>query len=190
MDRPGYHPASVHRISPFATRRPSDARSAIGQTPTAFPNGTSLSLARFGYASAEGVADPEVAQSTIPDHILFTHNKLPKMICDKNKVDQIFRNLFDNAVIHGEITSEITVISEDTKSERILLVSNNGKPIPPEIQTKIFQRGFTTQHNHMGLGLAIVKKLVEAHGWQICVEPSTKLTTFRITIPFSAINIK
>jgi len=106
------------------------------------------------------------------------------LICDRNKVGQIFKNLFENAVVHGKTTKQITVTREDTKEGINLLVANDGLPLPIEIHEKIFQRGFTTSKGHRGLGLAIVKKLVEAHGWQIRVEPTPE-TTFRITIPIA-----
>jgi len=131
----------------------------------------------------------EIAKSTLPDHVTFSRNQLPRVICDKSRIEQVFRNLFLNAVIHGESTKNVIVTSEASKEGIHLLITNDGTPIPIEERDKIFDRGYTTKKGHMGLGLAIVKKLVEAHGWKILMDPSST-TTFRITIPFVAINRK
>ena len=69
-----------------------------------------------------------------------------------------------------------------TKKHLEILVTNDGEPIPPEIQKLIFDYGFSTQDS-VGLGLSIVRKIIEAHGWDIFVESSEGGTSFHISIP-------
>ncbi len=64
-----------------------------------------------------------------------------------------------------------------------ILIINDGVPIPPKIQERIFDYGFTTLKDSMGLGLSIVRKIIEAHGWFISVQSHHEQTFFQISIP-------
>lgn len=123
----------------------------------------------------------EVADSLVPDTVSYTQDKLPMTDADERKVAQIFRNLFDNAILHGKPEKiEVDLIDE---GERFLItISNDGKAIPDIMRSKVFFRGYTTSKTGKGFGLAIVKRLVEAHGWSIKLLESRK-TAFEITIP-------
>jgi signal transduction histidine kinase len=122
----------------------------------------------------------ETAKSILPDEIAFNCEKLPTMTCDHTKVVQIFQNLFENALIHGQ-PQKIEVKQRKEEDGDTILISNDGLPILLEHRQNIFQRAFTTKKKG-GMGLAIVQKLVEAHGWEISLE-QTPETTFRIFIP-------
>ncbi|MFW9996711.1 MAG: PAS domain S-box protein [Candidatus Odinarchaeota archaeon] len=122
----------------------------------------------------------EVAEATIPRDIKFSRDRLPTaMRCDREKLAQIFKNLFENAVTHGE-PSRIEVIHSVSDKTAAILVVNNGQPIPAKIRNKIFDRGFSTRKESTGLGLAIVKKLVEAHDWQISLQSNPRVAIFKI----------
>ncbi|MFQ5980232.1 MAG: PAS domain S-box protein [Candidatus Heimdallarchaeota archaeon] len=122
----------------------------------------------------------EVAETTIPADINIYCDELPAVRGDQVKLAQIFQNLFENAVYHGE-PQKIEVRRRDSEGTIHLLVINDGKVIPFELRDAIFHPGHTTK-NGGGLGLAIVRKLVEAHGWEIHLDTSPE-TTFRISIP-------
>ncbi len=61
---------------------------------------------------------------------------------------------------------------------------NDGAPIPSGYRSdrSIFQLDFGAQKDGRGIGMTIISRLVEAHGWQIFLEPDIE-TTFRIFIP-------
>jgi PAS domain S-box-containing protein len=125
----------------------------------------------------------DVAKLTIPQKIHFTQDALPTVQGDAEKLSQIFQNLFENAMVHGE-PRQITVSTRMVDGGQELLVKNDGKPILPEHRPHLFTRAFTTKEGAGGLGLAIVRKLVEAHGWQITLEAGPEAeTTFCIRIP-------
>ncbi|MHA2158966.1 MAG: sensor histidine kinase, partial [Candidatus Thorarchaeota archaeon] len=92
-----------------------------------------------------------------------------------------FRNLFDNAILHGQ-PGKIEVDLIDEGERHLITISNDGKAIPDVMRSKVFLRGFTTSTTGKGFGLAIVKRLAEAHGWSIRLLESRK-TAFEITIP-------
>ncbi|MFX0114277.1 MAG: PAS domain S-box protein [Candidatus Hodarchaeota archaeon] len=127
----------------------------------------------------------EVSENIIPKSIKFTHDPLPTVLGDYEKLKQVFQNLFENAVVHGKPTA-IQVLRYDLTETINLLVTNDGIPILSEHRQKIFRQGFTTKKDGKGLGLAIVQKIVEAHGWQISLDQNPR-TTFQIMIPEKSI---
>ncbi len=124
----------------------------------------------------------EIGKMTIPETITFSKDTLPTVSCDKEKVTQIFQNLFKNAVIHGNPSFIQIGCSKENNEEDRISVSNDGNLIPEEIQEKVFERGFTTSKGGSGLGLYITKKLCIAHHWKISLEV-TDVTTFHVHIP-------
>lgn len=122
-----------------------------------------------------------VAESTIPELVEYNQDPLPVVKADEMKVTQIFRNLFDNAVNHGEPT-KIEVKCEVKQGKFCITIRNNGIEIPEQTRSKIFTKGFTTSKSGQGFGLTIVRRIVEAHNWTIQLTPS-RMTTFELIIP-------
>lgn len=125
----------------------------------------------------------ELAELIIPKNIIFIHDVLPRtLLCDHQKVFQIFKNLLENAIVHGN-PKKIEVRLKKLKNENHILIINDGTMIPLEIQDKIFDPGFSIKRERNGFGLAIVKKLIDAHGWHLQYQSSPKSTIFCIIIP-------
>ncbi len=123
-----------------------------------------------------------VAKTVIPASIAFTNDILPEVLGDVEKLFQVFKNMFENAVIHGKPQNIEIKLIEDYDFLHMLVI-NDGVPIPIGIQENIFDYGFTTETGNMGLGLSIVKKIIEAHGWHISIHSSQESTYFQISIP-------
>ncbi|MFQ5976979.1 MAG: sensor histidine kinase, partial [Candidatus Heimdallarchaeota archaeon] len=122
-----------------------------------------------------------VAERAVPKNIRFVLEELPTVRGDPEKLTQVFQNLFENALTHGNPTTiEVRCQEEDGRTR--LLISNDGAPILPEQRSKIFQERFSTKKEGGGLGLAIIQKLVQAHSWQIQLA-ETPETTFALFIP-------
>lgn len=117
----------------------------------------------------------------IPPNVEFSKDSLPSVLGDRERIYQIFSNLIENAIVHGD-PSQIRIKTKNSPKNRFIDIINDGKPIPKRHGKKIFQKGYSTRNGGMGLGLSIVQKLVEAHGWEISLQ-SSKETTFRICIP-------
>ncbi|KZE40414.1 hypothetical protein AVW09_15270 [Microbacterium sp. T32] len=94
---------------------------------------------------------------------------------------QVVRNLMGNALRHGGpgVTVVLSAVTVDGRVE--LTVSDDGRGVPPEIRTRVFERFVTgDRQTGTGLGLAIVKAIVEAHGGTVDlaseVEKGTRVT--------------
>ncbi|MFQ5979055.1 MAG: sensor histidine kinase, partial [Candidatus Heimdallarchaeota archaeon] len=125
----------------------------------------------------------EIAEVAVPERVRFELENLPTVRGDPEKLSQVFQNLLENAVEHGQPRT-IEVRRRETADGTELLVMNDGKAIPPDQRAALFDREFTTKEGGRGLGVAIIRKVIEAHGWQIHLD-ETPETTFRIFIPTS-----
>ena len=122
-----------------------------------------------------------IAESAVPEMIEFIQDPLPVVRADEMKISQVFRNLLDNAVKHGQ-PSRIEVRCEKMNGAFCIKIRNDGKEIPEAIRAKLFLKGFTTSKSGHGFGLTIAKRIVEAHNWKIQFT-STGMTTFELIIP-------
>ncbi len=106
---------------------------------------------------------------------------------DERRLEQVFRNLMDNAIRHTPSGGTITIRVRETNGSRGMLdgraaaaryevdVHNTGSYIPPEDQPRIFERFYQVEKSRMrngdgsGLGLAIAREIVHAHSGSIAV---------------------
>ncbi|MGV9168888.1 MAG: PAS domain S-box protein [Promethearchaeia archaeon] len=123
----------------------------------------------------------QVATTVIPRSIDYSQDEFPTIEADRTKLLQVFRNIFENAVKHGE-PDNIEVRRKMSDDAMHLQIKNNGRPIPTEHEDDVFKRGFTTSKQNTGFGLTITRRIVEAHGWEISLE-STDPPVFEILIP-------
>lgn len=111
----------------------------------------------------------------------------PPFQADSAEIEQIFTNLFLNAIheMHG---GGVLAVSLDHDDHVIVVrVSDTGKGIPEENVSKIFDPFFTTKSSGSGLGLAVVLRIVKTYHGRISVEKSDASgTTFRIQLPLAA----
>jgi two-component system, NtrC family, sensor kinase len=103
---------------------------------------------------------------------------------DQGQMEQVFINLFTNAVESMDGRGELHVTISSTVDHATVQVADSGAGIAPESLEKIFEPFFTTKDKGTGLGLAIVYNLIKKHHGDIAVvSEKNKGTTFTITLP-------
>src|SRR3989454_412822 len=114
---------------------------------------------------------------------------------DANRLQQIFWNLFSNAVKFTPQGGRVRVQVREQDFGVKVSVIDSGVGITPEFLPYIFDRfsqtdGSTTRaHGGLGLGLAIVRHLVELHHGRVEVDSDGKKlgSTFTVRLPIAVI---
>lgn len=107
---------------------------------------------------------------------------------DRSRLEQVFRNLLENALAACADPVEITCQVSETKidGQRLarIVVSDNGPGLSSQQQRQIFDPFYTTKAKGTGLGMTISKQIVEAHGGDIRAESLPgQGAKFIITLP-------
>jgi two-component system, NtrC family, sensor histidine kinase KinB len=112
---------------------------------------------------------------------------LPKVRADANKITWVLTNLISNALRYVKKGGHIELKAQLIGPYVHLSVRDDGPGIPPEYQSRIFQKFVQVKGRETGgsgLGLAICKEIVRAHGGTIWVESSPgRGSTFTFTLP-------
>ena len=162
-----------------------------------------VDLAALAQESA-GAIQQLAARKSI-DIVLNIPDNLPDVYADRNRLDQVFTNILDNAIKYtpenGQIAVEAMLVSPPRCNGKLVpmpqifpdpclievSISDTGVGISPEDQKRIFGRfeqAGKTYELGVGLGLSIVKKIIESHYGGIWVESELeKGSTFVFLLP-------
>ena len=114
---------------------------------------------------------------------------LPGVRADANKITWVLTNLISNALRYVSRGGHIQLTAKKVGPQVHLSVKDDGPGIPPEYQTRIFEKFVQVKGRvagGTGLGLAICREIVRAHGGAIWVESSHgRGSTFTFTLPVS-----
>ncbi len=106
---------------------------------------------------------------------MISHDPLPVVAADENKLVLVMQNLLSNAVKFRKPAEVARVHVSAVRKGPVwnFLVEDNGIGFDPQYADKIFvifQRLHSRNYPGTGLGLAISKRIVEAHGGHMWVE--------------------
>lgn len=111
------------------------------------------------------------------------------VMADRDRLLQVFSNLFVNAINYGREGGHCTISIEDMDDQVLVEVSDDGIGISDEHLPRLFERfyrvGKSRSRNEggSGLGLAIVKHIIDAHHQTITVKSTEgEGTTFAFTL--------
>jgi two-component system NtrC family sensor kinase len=126
--------------------------------------------------SASGADAARLTMDTEPSGV--------KVSADPEQLEQVFINLFANA-LDAMGSGGVLVVQVSSTSEAVTVrVTDSGPGIPKAQIDKVFEPFFTTKDKGTGLGLAIVFNIVKKHYGEIAVASEEgKGTTFTITLP-------
>jgi len=91
---------------------------------------------------------------------------------DVSRLQQLFENLFRNAIEHATADGRVTVRVGALPGGKGFFVADDGPGIPEDDRQDVFDNGFTTTSDGTGFGLSIVEEIVTAHGGDVTVTDS------------------
>ena len=115
---------------------------------------------------------------------------IPKIKGNPTALGILIRNLVDNAIRYCMENGRVIVRLMKHNQEIMLEVSDNGPGIPPELQSRVFERFFRVLGNKSpgsGLGLAIVQQICELHGGRVALDspPTGTGLIVRVFLPLN-----
>jgi len=137
----------------------------------------------------------EAWRSTAPERkereVSVTHQGIQqhtRCLVDPFQLEQVFRNILENAFVACTDPAKITVNWDETIWQGMpalqIVIADNGAGLTAEAQERILEPFFTTRTRGTGLGMAIVKRIVEAHQGEIRAENAPAGgTQITITLP-------
>jgi len=91
-------------------------------------------------------------------------------------IEELIANLIENAIKYNKESGAVSIQVTESDNNVTLSVADTGIGIPPEHQTRIFERFYRVDKSHSketggtGLGLAIVKHIANYHNAEIKLE--------------------
>lgn len=110
----------------------------------------------------------------------------PLISADAKRLQQLFLNLFVNAIDAIGEDGELSVTIKVSNHHACLSIQDNGHGISPKDLPHLFEPFFTTKAagHGSGLGLAVAKTIIEEHQGSICARSAPgEGSTFIICIP-------
>ncbi len=115
---------------------------------------------------------------------------LPSFTLDADQMSQLIMNLVNNAADaikeSGKPTRRISVSTRFENIYAVLIISDNGTGIKPELKEKLFKAHFTTKEKGHGFGLVTCSKIIYNHKGKIDIETEIgKGSTFMLSFPIA-----
>ncbi len=129
-----------------------------------------------------------IVATMYPSHRYFFYSsldpELPEILCDPDKLKQVFMNMIINAAEAMEKGGAVTVVTERCAKGVEVRIHDEGVGISEEDRLRIFEPFYTTRKRGSGLGLSISYKIIEAHKGDIkALSSPGQGTTFVIRLP-------
>jgi signal transduction histidine kinase len=111
---------------------------------------------------------------------------LPRVLADRNRIQQVLDNLIGNA-LKFSVEDGVIDVHAGPDGDRVRFSVRDGGPgIDPEDLPHVFDRFWQAKRSHAGgagLGLAISRGIIDAHGGELRVESEPGRTTFSFLLP-------
>jgi signal transduction histidine kinase/HAMP domain-containing protein len=119
----------------------------------------------------------------------------PVVEADVRCIEQVLRNLVENAVKYSPAGGEVAIAGEINDGQVVVSVSDEGLGIPPEDRERVFERFYRVgsplarRSPGSGLGLSITKGHVEAHGGRVWLDSTVgRGSKFYFSLPLSPVD--
>ncbi|WP_333655954.1 sensor histidine kinase [Dissulfurispira sp.] len=154
-----------------------------------------------GFSHIDEAADREISINTEMDNtisvlsheikarsaeIVKHYGKIAGFFGNPGLICQAFLNILLNALHSKDDNIIVTIKTEQHGNNAVISIADNGKGIPPDIQSRIFEPFFTTKDvgKGMGMGLTVAYDIISQYGGNIEVKSEMERgSTFVITLP-------
>ncbi|HYP28045.1 MAG TPA: ATP-binding protein [Blastocatellia bacterium] len=100
---------------------------------------------------------------------------------DRSQMEQVFVNIFKNAIEAIGTEGTITVRTGEKNGRRFVVIEDTGSGILPEARPRLFSPFFSTKENGQGIGLTMVQEILDQHHFEFSLESEPgQPTQFRI----------
>jgi signal transduction histidine kinase len=118
-------------------------------------------------------------------------SNIAMVYADGGMMEQVFLNLFSNAIKYSHDNTRIDVVVKTTSQNAIVEVHDQGFGIPREALSKIFDKFYRVTDDQnvrevtgSGLGLSLVKQIVDMHNGHMEVDSEVgKGSVFSVILP-------
>jgi signal transduction histidine kinase len=93
---------------------------------------------------------------------------------------QVIATLLDNALMHGG--GMVTIQTSESAKSVVIEVRDEGRGVPPELVSRIFERSVSGRPEGTGLGLALARTMAAADGGRV-VLVKARPATFAVFLP-------
>jgi signal transduction histidine kinase len=103
---------------------------------------------------------------------------------DREKLESVFTNLFENAVLSSEGPIRVACSARRSDETAVIAVEDDGPGLPAEVRDRVFEPFVTSRPGGTGIGLAVCRQIVLEHDGTIGVESKPGgPTVFTIRLP-------
>lgn len=133
--------------------------------------------------SALEVFSPQIEARRITVN-LRCHETPPPLAADPAELEQIFTNLFLNALEEMPHGGQLTIEVTNPEQRIVIRVTDTGGGIREELLETVFEPFFTTKSRGTGIGLPVVRRIARLYHGDVTIEQtSLHGTTFRVSFP-------
>ena len=119
--------------------------------------------------------EPLARKKSISISISLPDKIIPPCPCDKERIEQVFSILLDNAISYTPPEGRISLSMEASMERLSFRVSDNGAGIPDAEKKAVFGRFYRCDKSHkdkshFGLGLCIAQEIIHMHKGKLWIE--------------------
>ncbi len=95
---------------------------------------------------------------------------LEPIVMDKNQMEQVFVNIFKNAMEAIGESGAITIRTGKKGEKKFVLIEDTGVGLTPEARANLFTPFFSTKENGQGLGLTMIQEILSQHRFEFSLD--------------------
>jgi PAS domain S-box-containing protein len=107
-------------------------------------------------------------EGTVPAAATVAYETVREVMADRDRLIEVFENLFRNSVEHGGDGVSIRV----GPLPNGFYIEDDGPGIPEADRETVFEHGYSTREEGTGYGLSVIRSIIGAHGWDIAITDS------------------